>query len=136
MIMLKDSNDTATRAAAEKLIRELAADPANGIDHILDRREIAALGGSSAPEFVVDMRPGFTLGTAFDGPIVQTIKPGGGHGYAPAHREMLASFFFAGPGVRAGLDVGEIDMRSIAPTIAKFLGAQLPTADLPPLALR
>jgi hypothetical protein len=32
-----------------------------------------------------------------------------------------------------GLDLGDIDVRSIAPTLAKFLGFPFPTADLPPL---
>ena len=133
MIVLKDPNDTETRAAVEKLLRELAAEPANGIDRVLDAGEIAALGGSPVPAFVVDMRPGFSLGTALDAPLVRAIKPGGAHGFSPTHPEMRASFFFAGPGVRAGLDLGDIDMRSIAPTPAKFLGLSLPTADLPPL---
>jgi hypothetical protein len=32
-------------------------------------------------------------------------------------------------------DLGEIDMRSIAPTLASYLGASVKTADLPALAI-
>ena len=49
--------------------------------------------------------------------------------------EMLASFFMAGPEVGKGLTLGEIDMRSIAPTMAAYLGFPFPSADLKPLAL-
>jgi hypothetical protein len=38
-----------------------------------------------------------------------------------------------GPGVPAGKNLGEIDMRRIAPTLARRLGVALPSADLPPL---
>jgi hypothetical protein len=30
-------------------------------------------------------------------------------------------------------DLGEVDMRAIAPTLAKLMGGALPTAELPPI---
>jgi predicted AlkP superfamily pyrophosphatase or phosphodiesterase len=133
LVMLKDASDQKVRGAVEKLLRDLAADPANGISRILDRGEIAAMGGTSSAEFAVDMKPGFSLGGALEGPVVMAIKPGGTHGYAPSHPEMLASFLISGPGIRRNFDLGEIDMRSIAPTLAAWLGASLTTGDLPAL---
>ena len=127
-MVLKDPRDSATRAATERLLRELAADPRNGIEHILDRSEIAAMGGAANAEFAVDMKPGFTIGTGVD-VVLESIKPGGTHGYSPTHPEMRAAFAIAGPGVRKGVNVGEIDMRSIAPTLAKLLGGSLPAAE-------
>jgi hypothetical protein len=41
-----------------------------------------------------------------------------------------------GPRAAAGVDVGEIDMRSIAPTLAKVLGVTLRGAELEALPLR
>jgi len=64
-----------------------------------------------------------------------TTTKGGTHGYAPSDPEMLASFFMAGPEVGKGLSLGELDMRSIAPTVAAYLGFPFPSADLKPLAL-
>jgi len=130
MVVMKDPGDQKVRNAVAKLLHDLAADPANGIDRILDRSDLAALGGANNAEFAVDMKPGFSLGTALDGPMVRAIKPGGTHGYAPTHAEMLASFLISGPGIRQNADLGEIDMRSIAPTLAQYLGVSLPTADL------
>ena len=132
-VILKDPRDRKVRDAVEKLLHELAADPANGIDRILSRSEIAAMGGTGNAEFAVDMKPGFSVGGTLDGPVVREIKPGGTHGYAPTHAEMLASFLISGPGIRKNFDLGEIDMRSIAPTLAFYLGTSLTTGDLPRL---
>ena len=133
-IILKDGKDDATRAKVENLLRKLAANPANGIDSVLDRKQIAALGGSPEAAFWVDMKPNFSVINA-DGPLVRAKKAGGTHGYAPTHAELLASFFIAGPGIQKGLDLGEIDMRSIAPTIAAYFSAKFPTAELKPLPI-
>jgi hypothetical protein len=62
-------------------------------------------------------------------------KVGGTHGYAPSNPQLLASFFIAGPKIKAGADLGEIDMRSIAATLAKVMGISFPTADLPALTI-
>lgn len=133
LIVLKDRTDSTTLNNAGKLLRDLAADPANGIERVLDRDGIAQLGGDPEADFAVDLKIGFSAGSALDGPIVRAIKPGGTHGYAPTHQEMRAAFFISGETIRKGADVGDIDMRSIAPTIAKYLGLRLPSADLPPL---
>jgi hypothetical protein len=58
---------------------------------------------------------------------------GGAHGYAPTHPELLASFFIAGPGIAAGKNLGAIDMRAVAPTLARLMRVSLPTADPEPL---
>jgi predicted AlkP superfamily pyrophosphatase or phosphodiesterase len=132
-IVLKDPADSPTRAKVQELLRRLASDTANGVEQVLDRQGIAALGGTPDAEFFVDMRPGFAVGNALDGPLVRDIEIHGDHGFSPVHSEMRAAFFFAGQGIRQDLDLGEIDMRSIAPTMATFLGAALPSATLPPL---
>jgi len=132
-ILLRDSSDEATRAKTVQLLRRLAADPANGIAQILDRKAIAAMGGNPQAEFWVDMQPNFSAVNSV-GPLMIAAK-GGTHGYAPSHPEMLASFFMAGPGIAGAVSLGEIDMRSIAPTLAAYLELALPSAELQPLSL-
>jgi len=39
------------------------------------------------------------------------------------------SFFISGPGLAAGRDLGEIDMRDVAPTVASLLELTLPEAE-------
>ncbi|WP_053096101.1 hypothetical protein [Frateuria defendens] len=52
----------------------------------------------------------------------------GMHGYDPAQPAMQSTFLIAGPGVPAGRDLGLVDMRDIAPTLAQLLGVSLPQA--------
>ena len=133
-IMLQNGADRAVATKVERLLRRLAADPENGIAAILDPAQVAQMGGTPGPAFVVDFRPGYAAGGALTGPIVRDRKTtGGAHGYAPTHPELLASFMIAGPGIAAGKDLGEIDMRAIAPTLAQVMGVPFPTADLKPL---
>jgi hypothetical protein len=48
---------------------------------------------------------------------------------------MRASFFAAGKNIALGRDLGVIDMRRIAPTIAGLLGISFPSAKEKPLPL-
>jgi predicted AlkP superfamily pyrophosphatase or phosphodiesterase len=59
----------------------------------------------------------------------------GMHGYLPEQPEMRSAFFMIGPHVPAGRSVGEIDMRQIAPTLARVLHVTLRDAEMEPLAL-
>ena len=49
---------------------------------------------------------------------------------------MRASLFLRGKGIAAGRDLGVIDMRQIAPTLAQILGVTLNDAGQPPLHVR
>ena len=135
-IILHDAADAKTREQVRALLTRMAADPANGIARILDRAEIKQTGGFPDAEFLVAMLPGFTIGGAFSGALVSdqpSVK--GTHGYLPSYPEMRASFFALGEGVARGRDLGVIDMRQIAPTVAAILGVSLPTAKEPRLHL-
>jgi len=132
-IVMNDSRDDAARQRVGEFLHRLAADPANGIERILNADEIARMGGWTKAAFWVDMKSNYSVvGT---GPLNTARKVAGTHGFAPTHNDLLASFFIAGPGVAGSGDLGEIDMRSVAPTVAKILGVALPSADLPPLQL-
>jgi hypothetical protein len=48
---------------------------------------------------------------------------------------MHASLFIRGPNIEAGRDIGIIDMRQIAPTLAGILGVRLPHKTQPALQL-
>ena len=128
-IMLHDTSDTKIRDEVRMLLNRLAADPANGIARILNKTEIKQMGGFPDAEFVLALQPGFTIGSALSGALVSD-KPSvkGTHGYLPSYPEMRASFFAMGEGVAQGRDLGVVDMRQIAPTVAGILDVSLPTA--------
>ena len=128
-IVLKDPKDQATLSEVRELLGKLAADQANGIDRILEADELHNRGGYPNASFFVSLKPGWRTGTSMTGPIVTKMKPGGTHGELPDLAELRSSFFLVGPGVPTGKDLGVIDMRDIAPTLAKEAGLLLPSAD-------
>ncbi len=128
-IVLKNPQDTATLEQVRDLLAKLAADPANGIARVLDAEELHKRGGYPDASFFVSLKPGWRTGASLTGPVVTKVKPGGTHGQLPDLPEMRAALFVVGPGVPAGKDLGLIDMRDVAPTLAKGAGLSLPTAD-------
>ncbi len=133
-IVLHDANDKATEQQVRAFLAKLAADPASGIAQVLDRQQIASRGAFPGAAFLVVFKPGYYYGTGDSGELVTPI-PGtrGSHGFSPDYPEMRASFFTAGAGIAPHRDLGIIDMRQIAPTVARILKVQLPTAQSTPL---
>lgn len=136
-IMLHDPADQRTEEVVGELLRTLAANPDNGIAAIEDRVEIKKRGAFPDAAFLVVLKPGFYAAGNLTGDLVSEM-PGthGGHGFSPEFPEMRASFFISGPGIARGRDLGIIDMRQIAPSLAQLLGVPLPTAKAAPLHLR
>jgi len=128
-VVLKDPGNREIAARTRELLAKLSADPANGIDRVLEAEELHKLGGYPNASFFVSLKPGWRTGAGLSGPVVTKVKPGGTHGELPDLPDLRAAFFLVGPGVPAGKDLGVIDMRDIAPTLAKEAGLQLPRAD-------
>jgi len=128
-IMLKDPKDEATLADVRALLLKLASDPANGIDRVLEAKDLHQRGGYPEASFFVSLKPGWRTGFEIKGPLVSKVKAGGTHGALPDLPDLRASFFLVGTGVPAGKDLGLIDMRDVAPTLAKEAGLSLPSAD-------
>jgi predicted AlkP superfamily pyrophosphatase or phosphodiesterase len=132
-IVLKDPNDKALHDKVAALLAKLAADPKNGIAQVIDKPTLDAMGGGVEASFWVDFKLGYEGGTKLMSPLVTAGSLKGMHGYFPTHPEMRATFMIAGPGIPKADALGEIDMRDIAPTLAKVLGVSLPTATGKPL---
>lgn len=135
-IMLRDQRDNEAKKTAADVLKRLANDASSGVAKIANRAEARGMGGFPDSEFIVTLRPGYRLGGKLQGPVTLAVSPAGTHGYAPDVQEMRSSFFIAGPGIAAGRDLGQIDMRDIAPTLAGLLGVQLPSAEGSRLTLR
>jgi Type I phosphodiesterase / nucleotide pyrophosphatase len=133
-VMLHEPSDAATREQVHTLLTTLAADPNNGIDKVLDPGQIAERGGFPGAAYLLVMKPGYTAGSSTSGPLVvpQTAVHGA-HGFWPLYPEMHSSFFVLGEGVAHGRNLGTIDMRQIAPTVASILGVTMPSAKQPVL---
>jgi predicted AlkP superfamily pyrophosphatase or phosphodiesterase len=116
------------------MLDSLAADPASGIAEILDRDAIRKRGAFPGAAFLVVLKPGYYTGNAITGSLVTPI-PGnrGSHGFSPEYPEMRSSFFALGAGIAHHRDLGLVDMRQIAPTVAGILRVPMPTAKATPL---
>lgn len=126
-ITLADPDDATLAARVASLLEKLKSDPANRIAAIADRKEIARMGGNPKASFYVNFEFG-AYGGGFkgkDAPLVSASGSKGTHGYFQAGGTMRSSFLMMGKGVAAGQNLGEIDMRTIAPLLASKLGVSL-----------
>jgi predicted AlkP superfamily pyrophosphatase or phosphodiesterase len=133
-IMLHDPNDEQTRRQVGDLLAKLAADPENGIAQVLDHDELVKRGGFPDAAFLVVLKQGYYTAPGASGALITPI-PGtrGSHGFSPEFPEMRSSFFAMGTGIARHRDLGLVDMRQVAPTVAGILNVGLPTAKAAPL---
>lgn len=124
-IVLKDPTDSVTLATVDALLQKAAANPEYGIASILTKADLTKTGGFPTASFVLEMKPGFKIGNGRKGPAVTDTPHTGTHGYLPERPELYASFLMMGPGVAKGKDVGLIDMRQVATTLADLLRVTL-----------
>lgn len=136
-IMLHDPHDEQTRHQVHQLLDTLAANPDNGIAQVLDRDELLKRGGFPDAAFLVLLKQGYYTAASTSGPLITPIQgTRGSHGFSPEFPEMRSSFFAMGTGIAHHRDLGQIDMRQIAPTVARILGVSIETAKAPPLHLQ
>ena len=127
-VMLARPDDPALRARVKALLQRMQADPAFHIVAVLDRNEIAMRGGPSGAEFLLALANGFETGhdpaAAINAPSVYK----GMHGYMPDIPQMRSTLIISGPHLARKGNLGLVDMRAIAPTVAAILRVSLPNA--------
>jgi hypothetical protein len=77
----------------------------------------------------VGVKPGFSISSRVTGALVEPHTPGGTHGLLRELHEMDSAFFITGKGVPRGRTIDRIDMRDIAPTLARLARVSLPKAE-------
>mgnify|MGYP005989226745 CR=1 FL=1 len=130
-IVLARPEDPALQARVRALLDRLKADPKTHIAEIASADGIKAMGGNPEASFYVNFELG-TYAGGFKGADVPLIGPSVSkdmHGYFPASPAMRSTFMAMGGAIRKNNNLGEIDMRAIAPTLAKILGVTLPDAE-------
>ena len=129
-VVLAKPDDSAVLARVGALLDRLKADPNMLIASIIQRPEIAAMHGNPQASFYVDMAPGAMSG-GYKGATAALVRPSrskGMHGYFARSAAMRSTFMIMGPKIAQGHDFGEIDMRAIAPTLARILNVPFPSA--------
>lgn len=131
-IRLARPDDTALVEKVRGVLATMATDPAYHITAILDRSATAKAGGASEASFFVALQPGFETGRDPAAPVAKPSTYKGMHGYLPSDPAMRSTLIVAGPGI-AHRDLGIVDMRAVAPSIARVLGVKLPDAEAKPV---
>jgi predicted AlkP superfamily pyrophosphatase or phosphodiesterase len=88
------------------------------------------------PDLIALAKPdyGFGAGSGHDESAVRAVAGTiGAHGYLNTDPEMQAIFIASGYGIKRGVELDHIANTSIAPTLAKLLGIELPKSLEPPL---
>jgi predicted AlkP superfamily pyrophosphatase or phosphodiesterase len=134
-VVLRDPADKEAKDRVDALLKSLASESRNGIARVLDKAALKAAGAFPTADFAIEFAPGFYFGNEVQGEMLRPAVSKGTHGYLPARPEMHASFFIRGPNIESGRDLGVIDMRQIAPTLAAILGVRLPHKTEPALQL-
>lgn len=129
-VVLARPEDPALKAKVAKLLADLKADPATGIDAVIDAPEIARRGGGSVASYWISFKPGTETGRNPAAPLTSPSTSKGMHGYDPSLPQMRSTLLLWGKTLPWKGDLGEIDMRAIAPTLAKLMGGDLPSADV------
>jgi len=126
-LYLKDRNDKKTLARVREVLNSLPPEEKK-LFRIIDRAKLDAIGGNPEVEFALSGENGASLNNAMSG---EAIKPGkgGSHGYFPDFGEIRTGFVAHGPGIRKGGEVAVMNLRDIAPLIARLLGFSFPTAE-------
>jgi predicted AlkP superfamily pyrophosphatase or phosphodiesterase len=132
-VVVKDTANAAARRRVREVMQRLAADASMGIERLVEPDELARRGAFTGVELLLALRPGFTSGSKVISTLLPQATVRGMHGYWPDEPSMRSAFFIRGNDVPRGRSLGEIDMRSIAPTLASLLGVTLSMAEQPAL---
>jgi predicted AlkP superfamily pyrophosphatase or phosphodiesterase len=130
-VLLKNPDDAALRTKVAAILKEVAADPANGIQTVWTKDDLVKMGAEPRASFGIDMKDGFYTGLGHD-VLVKPSASKGGHGFAPTRPDLHASLIMRGPDAGTAGNLGVVRMTQIGPTIASWFDVALsPHADTP-----
>jgi len=139
-IMLKNAGDAAILAKVKAALAPYTGAPDSPILRVLEKDEIARIGGNPRAALMLDAGDGWTFGSHRAGPVETDSTLGdhplrGMHGQLPDRPGLQAAFVAAGPGVAEGVTIPTMRMIDVAPTIAAALNLSLAKADGQALSL-
>lgn len=81
-------------------------------------------------DLMLDAAPGYAFGDSTRGSYIVSLNElVGKHGYSSRSSGMNTLFVASGRGVRSGVELDTVDIRTVAPTAARLLGVELPSAE-------
>lgn len=134
-VYLADPNDRATAEAVQRALAPLTSGPSPAVARVIAGEELAAMGGDPAALLALEAADGVLFDDGAAGPVRSAASSPGQHGWAPDREAMRASFLAMGPKVTRG-ELPPMRLADVAPTVARWLGFQLPSASSGGVALR
>jgi hypothetical protein len=133
--------DDANRDSIVKQIKKAFAG-VDGVASVISAEEFPAYGIANprrdphAPDMMLFAKMGYFFGDTAAGSIPTDTKPErkGSHGHDSNFPDLRAVFIACGAGIKPGVQLGDIDNKSVAPTVARLLGLEIPNAEGKPLA--
>lgn len=128
-LYLNDPSDAVTLRKVKALLEKNRYD-ADGkpLFAILSREEIARVRGPAKPSLYLEGAPGVMFsGSIGTGSWMRKASLDGNHGYLPHKPEMLTGFVISGAGARRGVELKQVRVTDVAPTIAALLGFRFET---------
>jgi len=133
--------DEANRDQIIQQVKVAFAD-VEGVSSVIAADEFAAYGIANprrdphAPDMVLFAKMNYFFGDTAAGSIPTDTKSErrGSHGHDSNFPDLHAMFVMSGAGVKPGTNLGDIDNKQVAPTIAKLLGFELPGVKAQPLS--
>jgi hypothetical protein len=107
-----------------------------GISAVFEPAQFAALGQPTreqdphAADLWLASKEGFSFtdSAAGDNPVVPRESRAGTHGHLPSEAALEATCVIWGPGIKPGTSLGQISNMDVAPTMARILGLEMPSA--------
>jgi predicted AlkP superfamily pyrophosphatase or phosphodiesterase len=122
----------------EQIVANLAAKLAKveGVSDVLAEDRFGEIGQATrnddprAPDLWLAAKSGYSFSDTYTGDdvVARRAKPGGTHGYLPDQPDMWGTLVISGHGIRPGVKLGKVRSIDVAPTIARLLGVELPSA--------
>jgi predicted AlkP superfamily pyrophosphatase or phosphodiesterase len=82
-----------------------------------------------APDFWLSAKSGYSFTESTAGDVVAPRSTRGGtHGYLPGGRDMQGTLVLSGRGIKPGTKLPETSNTNVAPTLARLLGLEMPSA--------
>ena len=125
-LYLKDKNDTKTLNQVKDMLAKLP-ETEKKLFRIIDHKQLNEIGANPEAALVLSAENNASFNDAFTGDVVKPGK-GGSHGYYPDFHEIQTGFVAYGPGIRKGGIIPVMNERDIAPSVAKLLGIDFPSA--------
>lgn len=130
--ILDEENKTVIREQLAKRFAEV-----EGVEVVITPEKFAKFGHRTPeedpkePDLMLSAADGYSFSGSDNGDavITETDGPKGSHGYSPFHKLMGATCVVGGAGIKDGIVLEEISNTDVAPTIAKILGVDMPSAD-------